>query len=311
MFSSVASPIKAQLSADSEAPRKAKIAFMSDEGGESLHYQIWTMDNDGTNRQRLTDPMVYVWFGAQYPAWSPDGRKIIFDAWAPNPSNWRMNIFVMNADGSNQTRLTNNTRFDVYYRYPSWSPDGRKILFNRTASVSRGAVDLDQIFVMDANGSNETNITNSSTVDQEPVWSPDGSRIAFVRRSPVVSVPGEIYVMTADGSDQVQLTTTIGADNDFPAWSPDGTKIVFSRQLVPSTHSNIYVMNADGSMQTRLTIAEATEVCPTWSPDGTRITFVRGRIRFFMDADGSNQVPLSQVAHEYGPGRWQIFPATH
>jgi TolB protein len=165
----------------------------------------------------------------------------------------------MNADGSNQTRLTNNASDDYS---PAWSPDGSKIAFH---SVPPGT-DSSDIWVMNADGSNQTNLTNSASEDYSPAWSPDGSKIAFTS---VHSGNADIWVMNADGSNQTNLTNS-ASDDYSPAWSPDGGKIAFtsclsgvgSRVLLPEgimefksseRNAEIWVMNADGSNPTRLT----------------------------------------------------------
>ena len=79
-------------------------------------------------------------------------------------------IYVMDADGSNPTNLTNNGATDGG---PAWSPDGGKIAFTSERDGNY------EIYVMDADGSNPTNLTNNSAWDSEPAWSPDGSKIAF------------------------------------------------------------------------------------------------------------------------------------
>jgi Tol biopolymer transport system component len=106
------------------------------------------------------------------PAWSPDGTKIAFVR--------RGDIFVMDADGSNPTNLTNSQSMDN--QGPAWSPDGTRIAFSR--SEAGGNREVNRIFVMDADGSNPTSLTDALPdggigVDFEPTWSPDGNRIAF------------------------------------------------------------------------------------------------------------------------------------
>ena len=108
----------------------------------------------------------------------------------------------MNADGSNQTRLTNNTAFDDG---PSFSPDGSKIAF---VSARDGG---DEIYIMNADGSNQTRLTNNSPLvtDFYPSFGPDGSKIAF---SSDRDGNFEIYVMNADGSNQTPLSNNPATD---------------------------------------------------------------------------------------------------
>src|SRR3990172_1844040 len=103
-------------------------------------------------------------------------------------------IYVMDADGSNPTNLTNDGATDGG---PAWSPDGGKIAFTSERDGNY------EIYVMDADGSNPTNLTNNSAWDSEPAWSPDGSKIAFESYR---DNNREIYVMNADGTAQTNLT---------------------------------------------------------------------------------------------------------
>jgi Tol biopolymer transport system component len=191
-------------------------------------------------------------------------------------------VYVMNADGSNQIRLTNGSAKNIS---PTWGPDGRSVFFvsNRDGN--------DEIYVMNADGSNQTRLTNNPASDCYPVCSPDGSKIAF--RSDRGGAY-DIYVMNIDGSNPIRLTSS-PADDSEPAWSPDGSKIVFFSRR--DGNDEIYVMDADGYNQTRLTNNPAQDLYPTWSPDGSKILFASersGRREFYvMNADGSNQILLT------------------
>ena len=207
---------------------------------------------------------------------TPATDKIAF--WSNRDGNDE--IYVMNADGSGQTRLTNNPASDVR---PAWSPDGTKIAFESYRDGN------EEIYVMNADGSGQTRLTNNPGPDWTPAWSPDGTKIAFTssRDSDL-----EIYVMNADGSGQTRLSNGGGTD---PAWSPDGTNIAFDS--VRDSNGEIYVMNADGSGPTRLTNNPARDVSPSWSPDGTKIAFQSDRDGndeiYVMNADGSGQTRLT------------------
>ena len=113
----------------------------------------------------------------------------------------------MNADGSGQTRLTNNPAFDFL---PQFSPDGSKIAF---CSDRDGNY---EIYVLNADGTGQTRLTNNAAEDSQPSFSPDGSKIAFYSNR---DGNGEIYVMDADGSNPVRLTTN-AANDLLPAWQP-------------------------------------------------------------------------------------------
>ena len=112
-------------------------------------------------------------------------------------------VYVMNADGSGVTRLTNDPAdADI----PQWSPDGSRIAFFAWDGSNSG------IYVMNADGSGLRNLTNKAAYEVPPHWSPDGRQIAFLG--------GGLYVMNADGSGVTQLTNN--ASDWAPAWRPRG-----------------------------------------------------------------------------------------
>jgi Tol biopolymer transport system component len=187
-------------------------------------------------------------------------------------------IYIMNSDGSVQTRLTNNPAED---QFPDWSSLGSKIAFTSDRDGN------DEIYIMNADGSGQTRLTDNPAWDGTPCFSPDGSKIAFVSGR---DENFEIYVMNADGTGKTNLVNNPAADM-HPSWSPDGSKIVFHTER--DGNYEIYVMNADGSGQTRLSNNPALDGAPCWSPDGSKIAFMSDRDGdaeiYTMNGDGSSQ----------------------
>ncbi len=180
-------------------------------------------------------------------------------------------IYLMEPDGSNQTRLTNTQGEELA---PVWSPDGTKIMFesNRDGNY--------EIYAMNSDGSHQMRLTNNPAADDSGAWSPDGTRIAFTSSRDGNS---EIYVMSADGSNQVRLTNDPASDQ-FPSWSPDGTKIAFGRYT--ESGSGIVVMNADGANQ--MQIFRGPNDLLSWAPDGSKLALTVGQSIYVVNTDGSN-----------------------
>jgi TolB protein len=154
------------------------------------------------------------------------------------------------------------------------------------------------VWSINADGTDLTRLTHSPGPDFDPSWSPDGTQIAFRSER---SGDSEIWVMKADGTGQRRLTAGLS-----PAWSPDGSSIAYAspgRDPKPPL-SGISIMNADGSGQHRVPNTDGGEY-PSWSPDGKRIAFnsnlTGDHVMYIVDVDGSNLVDLFSV----GEG-WQV-----
>jgi Tol biopolymer transport system component len=210
------------------------------------------------------------------------GGKIVFSS----DRDGNEEIYVMNANGTDQRRLTNNPGYDTY---PSWSPDSSKIAFT---SRREGKT---EIYIMNADGSNQINLTNNEYIENSPSWSPDGRKIAF---ESVRDENRRIYIMNSDGSNQIRLTSN-GDENSHPSWSPDGGKIAYVAKQVLERKWDLYTVNLDGGGHTL--VSEEFPFCrhPSWSPDGSRIALdadIEGaRVIYIINSDGENPARLTDL----------------
>jgi TolB protein len=157
------------------------------------------MNADGSEQMELNDDTR----AYRDLTWSPDGERLACEI--------RGDIYVMNADGSDLTNLTNTP--DARDIEPAWAPDSTRLAF----ASNRENNNFD-MYIMNDNGSDVTRITdNEAWLDSSPTWSPDGTQIAF-RSSR--DRDDEIYVMNMDGTNQTNLTSNSDADDINPVWSP-------------------------------------------------------------------------------------------
>jgi len=231
---------------------------------------IYAIEPDGTALRRLTSDTGF----DDDAAWSPNGRRIAFASNRAHPEvacegshpRCDYDIYVMNADGSNVRRLTDDPASE---REPAWSPDGTRIVFTSTrdeAGVPPNDVYNAELYVMNADGSNQTRVTNDPGVDTQPAWSPDGTRIAFRRGPCEFNCLIHVYSVAPNGSALTQLTDAATRDRK-PDWRPDGARIVFQRE---DFSNGFWTMNPDGTDQSRIF---GQHLDPSWSPDATKIAF--------------------------------------
>lgn len=188
---------------------------------------------------------------ARDPAWSSDGKEIVYVAMVNDYSQ----VFIMDVDGSNRRQVTNQP-FNHYY--PFFSPDNQAIVFmsNRKATT---------ICKVKRDGNDYTCLTNEKVENADPHWSPDGRKIIYYSAQ---YGNNEICIMNADGSQQERLTNHAASDQT-PSISPDGTKIVFVSNR--TGNAELFQMNIDGSGIRQLTFDPRSDRVPSWSPDGRRV----------------------------------------
>jgi Tol biopolymer transport system component len=211
-----------------------------------------TMNPDGTG-------IVDLHINGYDPSVSPDGTKIAFCSLRDDQYS---QIYIANADGSGQKRITKITTGDSCG--PVWSHDGKKIAFYSFALThpSRNPA----IWIMDPDGSNMTRIAEHA---MSPSWSPDSRRLAFASNK---DGKFQIYTMNSDGTSVRRLTNN-KAEESAPAWAPDGAAIVFVSDR-EGEHPALFIMGADGSEQHRLAFSKRQDFCfPAWSLDGKTIAF--------------------------------------
>jgi Tol biopolymer transport system component len=236
----------------------------------SQHSQVFTIAPGGGSVTQLTHVTAHQ--AAAAPDWSPDGQKIVYES----DQSGRFAIWVMNADGSGQTQLTQPAGFEDFL--PSWSPDGNRIVFSRCADPFdfRFFAGCD-IAVMNANGGGEkTLLSTGHWLNLRAEFSPDGKQIAF--QSDMGGLQSAIWAMDANGNSLRRLTKP-RLRAFWPDWAPDGERILFTDHCcIP--HSNLWSVHPDGTGLRRVTRFRRLSLdaaFPSFSPDGQQIVFFFSR----------------------------------
>lgn len=273
-----------------------RIAFTTNRDG---NFEIYTMNADGTDPQRLTNNPGF----DMYPSWSPDGQKIVF---ASDRDDLRMSfdIYTMNADGSNVARLmADESDRKGRDTSPVWSPDGEKIAFTR-----QDQAEID-IYVVNKDGTGLTNLTSSLSErhNRLPSWSSDGTHIFFSSTADIFenspySTTSDIYTVHINSGSITNVRDSfIGYGS--PDISPDQTKLVIDNQS--DYNPNLLIIDLATDQSSLLTDDEQRDFDPKWSPDGTKIVYASILAEAGIDdiiiinADGSGQKNLTNSSEFY------------
>jgi Tol biopolymer transport system component len=248
------------------SPDGRRLAFKTTQFGSN---QLAVMNADGSGEALLTRTFS---LSEGQPSWSADQKTLIYRRTPENPLVQDGDIWSLDVE-ANKPDPTKPVSRPVLQmsgdeRYPTFSPDGTQIAFRHGDDLVEPSGD-EEVYVMNADGTNVRRLTANADFDSAAAWSPDGRWLAFERAPADTLTPGvepqekDIYVMRPDGTDVHRLTDSPGLD-EGPVWSPDGTKIAFSSAR--DGQQEIYVMNADGSDQRRLTSSPARDESPDWQP---------------------------------------------
>ncbi|WP_448699304.1 hypothetical protein ACFGVR_20180 [Mucilaginibacter sp. AW1-3] len=277
---------------------------------------MFTISASGTNPKIINVPNNLTSTDA---SWSPDGTKIVFC----NNTGTGNKIFIINADGTDLKQIT----FDSgTQRFPTFSPDGKKLLFESSGGAFAIASTY-QLHTINVDGTNEKQLTNFYTLNYnsdytgQANWSPDGTQIIFVSNKDHLSNGVRIlYIMNSDGSNLHKVfndTRTM----QCPFFSPDGKQILFEAATTSDIfyYYQIFKSNIDGSNEMQLTnfphfSSGSSLFDAAWSPDGTKIVFVSNKDNsdvnatrtdiYIMNVDGSGIVRLTNDTRHKLNARW-------
>lgn len=237
---------------------------------------------------------------------SPNG-KIAFQS-TQGGDGFTNDIYLMDADGKHQTRLTDNTTADDVA--PLWSPAGDQIAFQ----TNRGGNGY-EIYLMNADGSNQRPLRSAANggpvFGQSIEWSPDGSRLAY-------SDGDNVYVMQVvapGGGDSVVPPASVsggkavGSSDIEVSWAPQvaGDRLVVRNATNCGGCSDLYTVNADGTGRAQLTNGVGFDTHARWSPDGTLIAYEAdrgGRGIYVIGAGGGAETKVSGTLGSIGVVEW-------
>jgi len=226
-----------------------------------------------------------------FPAFSPAGNKIVFcsirrDTNSDGVIDRRDNfaIYIIDGDGKNEGQIVND---DSQNTYPSFSPDGNKIVYlsRRRDTNGDGKVDLldnPGVYIKDLNGKGERCIVSDEYHNKFPSFSPDGDKVLFASWREYNS---GIYTIDIDGKNEKQMVSD-EYDNTFPSFSPNGQKIVYASwrrdtnrdgKIDLHDNSSIYIIDSDGRNERELASDRYSNSFPVFSPDGTKIVYLSRR----------------------------------
>ncbi len=245
------------------SPDGRSVAYQSNRG-DNGNYHIWIMNADGKNQRALTNG------GSddRHPFWSPDGKQIVYDS----SNGGAREVWTVNSDGNNRRQITH---LEQEVSFPAFNADSSMISFY---SYKDGVMSL---WIVGADGSNpkplipslaDQRLNQCTFACHQALWSPDGKKITYTGGDHTT-----IWVMNADGSNQVQLSKGNGGEHEhqhFPWWLGDGRIGYIVENVTPAeSWTDAWAVPSSGGSPTLL-YGKITHQGPfEWSPDGSKVLF--------------------------------------
>lgn len=232
---------------------------------------------------------------AQNPAFSPDGRTLLFTIFTDGYNGGSAGIYLLDMAGDSlpRTLLFAFDQTAVNLPGSSWNRRFDRIVF------SSDREDRDEIWTISPDGSDLFRVTNGIAGDPaiEPSFSPDGERVVFeTRQFQPDTIPGVLRTVRSDGSAEERLFSTAMDDRE-PNWAPSGNRIVFQRRLPGSEDWDLFTVSPDGSALRPLVTGDGSDTDASWSPDGRWVVFASDRTGgehiFVVSADGGAPIPVT------------------
>lgn len=259
------------------------LLFVSNRSGD---FEIYKVQKNVNNLYQLTNsPGLDI-----DPDWSPAGAQVAFASNREEGIGFQ--IYIMNSDGSSQSRLGPVQPGDN--NHPSWSPDGSQIAFQSKRDTNSNPQDDNfDIYVMNSDGSNIRALTIHGADDSEPSWSPDGGKIAFLSER---SGQDEVYLMDPEGANPEQLTELPVLKSGL-SWSSDAQDVIFEGS------GDLYIVDIETKEVTRLTsTANFNEATPAWAQNDSSVIFSSDRTRnwelYILNINDSGESVLQQITDD-------------
>lgn len=265
-----------------------KILYVSDQTGNQ---DIYSYDLKTKKRVNLTQNPSQ----DMNPQVSPGGKYIVFYSDRDGDNE----IYRMRLKDGEIMQLTHNNAEDYD---PTYSPDGKSIAYKSTADDKKG-----DIFLMQANGTNEKNLTavRKNTEEWDPSFTSDGKHILFVIRKNNNPLTDELAIMTTDGNE-VRMLTKNAVPDWYPSLHPTKNWLAFVSKTDPTTDDDIFMSTLSGESRTQMTTLAGNDCDPAWNASGSKLVFINdfdGDYDIYtMNADGSNVEKLiDTTADELSP----------